>query len=181
MVAYKGFNNKLQARLGKGVFSYKIGKTYREGEVQCANTGFHCVEQPIETLSWYNREDDRYCIVKAEGDIHEDGKDKISCTKLTIVKEINKLGLMILQCDWMAEHPDREYSKQVKRDTGVSSGEPIIVRGKNPVGKGPEGAYLFLVQEYKNSNKIKKMNVIQIDGKYKADQYYDVLGREVKG
>lgn len=54
MIAYKGFNKDLACTLGNGTFRYEIGKTYTESEAKCANTGFHCVEEPIEVLRWYS-------------------------------------------------------------------------------------------------------------------------------
>lgn len=58
--------------MGKGRFQYEVGKTYKEDSAKCANTGFHCCEEPIEVLSWYSGVNDRYCIVEAGGDVHED-------------------------------------------------------------------------------------------------------------
>ena len=53
VIAYKGFNKELACTLGKGVFRYQVGQTYKEELAECARTGFHCVEEPIEVLQWY--------------------------------------------------------------------------------------------------------------------------------
>lgn len=88
MLAYKAFNSKLQATLGKGTFQFEPDKTYEEKECKCASNGFHCAENPIDTLNYYHSMDTRFFIVQAEGEIHQDGYGtRISCTKLTLKKK----------------------------------------------------------------------------------------------
>lgn len=179
MIAYKGFNEDLVCTMGKGRFQYEVGKTYKEDEAKCASTGFHCVEEPIEVLKWYPK--GRYCIVEASGDIHEDGDERISCTEMTILKEITLQQLGILECRWMQQHPDRKYSRMVKKNMGEASKDGIVVvRGKNPRAAGREGATLFLVKEGK-SKEIEEVGVFQVDGvEHMPDTYYRVDGRESK-
>ena len=116
MIAYKGFNQNLVCTMGNGAFQYEVGKTYREDKAKCASTGFHCVEEPIEVLTWYSGETARYCIVEAAGDVHEDGNDKISCTEMTILKEITLQQLGALECKWIQEHPERKTNKHIKKN-----------------------------------------------------------------
>ena len=85
MICYKGFNQNLCCTMGRGTMQYEVGKTYTAESAKTANTGLHCVEEPIEVLRWYP--DGRYCIVAAEGDINE-SDDKIACTQMRILKEI---------------------------------------------------------------------------------------------
>ena len=176
MIAYKGFDKDLVCTRGKGRFQYEVGKTYKEDEAKCASTGFHCVEEPIEVLKWYT--EGRYCIVEASGDIHEDGDERISCTEMTILKEITLQQLGILECRWMQQHPDRKYSRMVKKNTGEAPKDGIVVvRGKNPRAAGGEGATLFLVKEGK-SKEIEEVGVFQVDGvEHMPDTYYRVDGR----
>lgn len=179
MIAYKGFNKNLECTQGKGTFRYEIGKTYRENRAQCASAGFHCVEEPVETLKWYADESSRYCIVEAGGDINEDGDNKISCTEITVLKEITLQQLGALECKWMQDHPEREYSRQVKEDSARARGMGIvIVRGKNPKAAGDKGSTIYLLREGKGTKEIEEVGIYQIDGvEYLPDTYYRVDGR----
>ena len=44
MRVYKGFNEKIQAKHGKGTFQYEKGKTYKEEKSKTRSTGFHAAE-----------------------------------------------------------------------------------------------------------------------------------------
>lgn len=178
MIAYKGFNADMTCTLGNGSFQYETGKTYKEDTAKCANTGFHCCEEPIEVLNWYSGKTCRYCIVEASGDINEDGHDKISCTQMTLIKEISKKTLAILECQWMLEHPDRKYSNQVQKKWGTAEKDDVvIVRGRNPEAAGELGSTIFLCKEDKAGN-ITQIGVYEIDGvNYKPDVFYRADGR----
>ncbi len=180
MIAIKGFNRDLACTMGKGVFQYVLRHKYTEAIAQCAGKGYHCVEEPIEVLSWYSGKTDRYCIVEAGGDIHEDGKERIACTELTLLREISILELGILECRWIQEHPDRECSRHVHRDSGIgySSDRIVIVRGKHPKAAGCTGTVLFLLKESPKSNEIVQIGVYEVDGeKYLPGVYYRADGR----
>lgn len=182
MIAYKGFNKDLVCTMGKGKFQYEVGKTYEEDSAKCASTGFHCVEEPIEVLSWYAENSARYCIVEAGGDVHEDGNDRISCTEMKILKEITLQQLGALECKWLMYHPEREYSKHVKENIGKAYGKGIvIVRGKNPKAAGDKGSTIFLLREGKGTKAIEEAGVYMIDGvEYMPDTYYRVDGRKAR-
>lgn len=179
MIAYKGFNKDLVCTMGRKPFRYEIGKSYKENKAQCVETGFHCVEEPIEVLTWYSGNLSRYCIVKAGGDIHEDGNNKISCTEIEIVKEITLEQLAALECLWIADHPERETSRHIERDYGTAKKNGIvIVRGKNPKAAGKPGSSLFLLKEEKDSKNIAEIGAFKIDGtKFRPDVYYKADGR----
>lgn len=175
MIAYKGFNKDMTCTKGRGTYKYKIGETYREKKSQCASTGFHCVEEPIEVLTWYPN--GRYCMVSAEGDIHEDGTNKIACTEMRILKELTLEQIGILECEWINEHPERECSKLVERDTGKAVNGIVVVRGKNPKAAGKINSTIFLIKENRRG-KVVEIGAYRIDGKkFHKDQYYDVKGR----
>lgn len=181
MIAYKGFNNDLTCTMGKGRFRYEVGRSYQESEANCAQTGFHCVEEPIEVLNWYRY--GRYCIVKAEGDIHEDGNERISCTELTVLRELTLIELGMLECGWMQKRPNRKYSSFVEQEKGYAwkKDQIVIVRGKNPKAAGQLGTTLFLVKEEKTSKTIAEIGVYQIDGKhFKPDVYYRADGKRCR-
>ena len=179
MIAYKGFNGDLTCTLGNGRFQYEVGKTYKENEAKCAENGFHCVEEPIEVLSWYSSGSSRYCMVDAGGDINEDGKERISCTEMTILKEITLQQIGILECQWIKDHPWRKESRHVERESGKAGKDGIvIVRGKHPKAAGKIGSTIFLLREEKDTHDIAEIGVFQIDGEeYKPDVYYRVDGR----
>ena len=181
MIAFKGFNQDLSCTMGNGTFQYEVGKTYTENKAKCASTGFHCVEEPIEVLSWYLN--GRYCIVDAKGDIHEDGKDKISCSEIMLLKEISLVELGMLECKWLQNHPDRKYSSNVCRDEGYERGENriVIVRGKHPKAAGAIGVTMFLLKENPHSRNIEEIAVYQVDGEeFLPGVYYRTDGKKAK-
>ena len=178
MRAYKGFNVDLTCTKGNGRFQFEIGKTYKENEAKCARNGLHCVEEPIEVLSWYSGSNARYCMVEASGDVNEDGYNKISCTEMTILKELTLEQLATLECLWMKEHPEREYSTHVYRNQGYAykNDHIAIVRGNSPKAAGDIGTTIFLVEG--NARGINSIGIYKIDGKdYKPGIYYSVDGR----
>lgn len=184
MLAFKGFNSRLQATMGKGNFQFEPGKTYEEKECTCAKNGFHCAENPLGVLSYYREMDDRFFVVEAAGDINQDGHgSRISCTKLTLKKEISRAELAVCACKYMFDHPEREMeSDHAVRDEGRcrKKGDFIIVRGKHPEAAGVEGSLLCLVQEEKGSNEIAGVYGIEIDGKeYQAGTWYGIRGGAV--
>ena len=176
MICYKGFNQNLCCTMGRGTMQYEVGKTYTAESAKTANTGLHCVEEPIEVLRWYP--DGRYCIVAAEGDINE-SDDKIACTQMRILKEINKKTLAMLQCEWMMEHPDRKYSDKVKKDIGAADpGDIVVVYGRSPKAQGGIGSLICMVKKGRNGF---TAGAYMIDGKrYKPDVYYRVDGRRAR-
>lgn len=181
MIAFKGFNKDLQATLGKGRFQFEPGKTYEETECKCASNGFHCAEDPLCALGYYGGMEDRYFVVRAEGDINQDGvNSRISCTKLTLVREINRIELAACACDYMVKYPERKIeSRYLKKEKGKSALEDdfLIVRGKNPMAAGVKGSYFFLVKEEKQSTEIQAIYPVYVDGEeIKADTYYGLRG-----
>ncbi len=184
MLAYKGFSSDLQALMGKSRFQFEPGKTYEETECKCAKNGFHCTENPLGVLTYYQRMDDRFFIVEAAGDINQDGTgSRISCTRLTLKKEITRMQLAALGCEYMRRYPEREPENgYVTQDKGRCStrSDFVIVRGKHPRAAGVEGSYLFLVQEKKASKEIVGIYAIEIDGEeYKEETWYGLRGGAV--
>lgn len=184
MLAYKAFNSDLQARLGSGQFQFEPGKIYEEKECKCAHNGFHCAENPLCVLTYYHGMDDRFFIVEAAGDINQDGYgSRISCTRLTLKKEITRLQLATLGCEYMRRYPEREpESDYVMPDRGRcrTRSDFIIVRGKHPRAAGVKGSVLFLVQEKRDSKEIAGIYPIEIDGEeYKEHVWYGLRGGKV--
>lgn len=179
MIAYKGFNKDLVCTRGKGSYQYEVGKTYKENTAKCASTGFHCVEEPIEVLTWYKGKDARYCVVNAGGDVHEDGCNKISCTEMKILKEITLQQLGALECIWLQEHPERKYSNHVLKNSGTAEKDGfVIVRGKNPKAAGELGSTIYLVKDAKDGQSVEEIGIYAIDGKeFLPNVYYRADGR----
>lgn len=182
MIAYKAFNKNLEATMGRGTYKFEAGKTYEETECKCARNGYHCAENPLCCLTYYSEKDARYFIVKAEGEVNQDGYDsRISCTKLTLLKELNRIELAAHACRYIQKYPDRALeSNYAQMNKGTCTDDFIIVRGKNPIAKGRKGSYLFLIQEEKETNGIKGIYALEIDGKeYKPNTYYTVKKGEI--
>lgn len=181
MIAYKGFSEDMTARMGSGIYKFEIGKTVEEKSAKCANTGFHCAEDPLDVLDYYSGKFDKYCIVKAEGDIHEDAcGSRIACTRITPIKEISRQQLALHACDFMYRHPERKCNRRVQKENGMADDYFAIVRGKNPIAKGRIGTLLLLVKEFKNTSKIQEIAAWEVDGKeFKENIYYDITGKEV--
>lgn len=120
MLAFKGFNSDMTCTLGKGTFKYEIGRMYKEKEANCTRNGFHCCENPLDVLQWYDNQDSRFCVVKADGEINQDNVEtKISCTELTVVKEVTRLELAALGCEYMRRYPKRVvHNKYLTWDRG---------------------------------------------------------------
>ena len=187
MLAYKGFNSKLQATMGNGVFQFKQGQTYEESECKCAHNGFHCAENPLCALGYYRGMSSRFFIVEAAGDINQDGNgSRISCTKLTLLKEIDRIKLAAHACMYMQKYPEREMenSGYAKRDKGEcgQEGDFVIVRGRNPQAAGVKGSWIFLLKEAKGSGAIEAVYPVFIDGEeYKAGTWYGIRGGKICG
>lgn len=185
MKAYKAFNSKLQAILGNGIFQFEEGKTYEEDECKCARNGFHCAENPLCALSYYRSMDTRFFIVEAGGDINQDGNgSRISCTKLTLVKEINRIQLATYACLYIQQYPDRDTEDGINLDHQKgrchTDGDFIIVRGKSPQAAGVKGSWLFLLKEAKKSKAIEGIYPVFIDGEeYRENTWYGIKGGTV--
>jgi hypothetical protein len=183
MYAYKGFNQNLTCTLGKGKFNYKLGIWYEENEARCANTGLHCCANPLDCLSYYCLDGkNRFCLVEIGGDIHEDARNRISCRRMKLIKELSYEELALHACRYMYKHPDIPDNNHVRVDVGTAAKNDkfIIVRGKKPVGAGPSGTTVYLLQEEPDTRNIAKMAVYKVgeDG-IEPGKYYNING-EVK-
>lgn len=155
MRAYKGFTHNLMSRLGGKPVQFKVGETYEEPRSKTANSGFHCCENPFECLSYYGYKQDRFCLVEAEGDIDEDDFERISCTKLTILKELTEKEFFLAGVAYMIQHPKRKRWEQDRKGVEVHKeyaearfpGDIAVARGANPAVEAVPGAYVALIKE----------------------------------
>lgn len=181
MLAYKGFNADLTCTMGKGRFKYEPGRWYSEDDAKCAETGFHATDNPLDVLSYYDKEDDRYFIVCLDGNIDEDGiNSRISAPRIKLVKELTKQDLYHEGVIWMSAHPMAPLARVVRRDSGEAGGEgAVIVRGKRPKAKGEIGDRLYMVKEDKRGQII-EIGFYQVDGKnILPDIWYNERGERI--
>lgn len=182
MIAYKGFNKDLTCTKGKGVYQYTPGIWHETDKAKCADTGFHCCENPLDCLSYYPINSGVIWLVEAAGDINEDGDHRISCTRIRLIRALDTMDIALHACRYIYKHPDRPENHNVCSEYGFVRNNPwVIVRGKNPVASGTKGSRLFLLQENKTNNHIKNMAVYEVDGiNCMPGIKYDIDGLEVK-
>lgn len=188
MIAYKGFREDLTCTLGKGIFQYAIGESIKEESSKCASRGMHCVEYPLECFKWYPPgRGNRYFEVEAAGSIDECGEDtKISCTELTLLRELTVFQMAAKGMMYMVAHPLRKWEitggdiavmkNQAQADTRGGIG---IARGKEPWVKGVQGAVLGLLCE-NEAGIIVDAKVFEVKGTIRPDTWYTLKDRMLK-
>lgn len=179
MIAYKGFEKGLRC-LG---YQFVMGMNRTE-QANCRANGFHCAEDPLDCLTYYpNMERSEYCVVDAGGDIDEDGYDsKIACTELRIIKMLSMEEFFLHALAYIADHPLREWSRQVMKDRAEARNGYAVVRGMDPVAKGKMGDFLALVKEDADTGEVKQVALACVDGvKVMPDRWYDVDFEERQG
>lgn len=183
MRAYKGFTPDLCSRLGGKPVKFKIGRTYEEKESKTVRSGFHCCENPFECLRYYTYGKDRFCLVEALGDIDEDEDERISCTKLKVVKELSEQEFFLAGVAYIINHPLRKRW-QVKRDRVMvqpeyaqanSAMNIAIARGNNPKVKAVSGAFVALMWDYGSGVMMTWADIAKEDGVY----YFNTAGEVV--
>lgn len=159
MIAYKGFNNKLQSVMGDGkkeTCNFKIGETKTVQNSKTARSGFHCCENPFECLTYYALDgENRFFKVEAAGDIDEDESERIACTQITLLEELTQLQFALEGMKYIIAHPDRKKWQQchgnviVKEDEATACEKDCIAiaRGTDPKVTGPEGSILGMIVE----------------------------------
>ncbi|MDO4339136.1 MAG: hypothetical protein Q4C91_13805 [Eubacteriales bacterium] len=179
MIAYKGLKEDLTCR----GYQFLEGRTNVTEKANCAQNGFHCAENPLDCLCYYgNWRNSVYYVVKAEGDIDEDGIDsKISCTRMTLLKKLPMQELLLHALAYMVRYPGREWNRYVRKEAGKSADGFVVVRGKSPRAAGKMGDILALAQEAPDSREIQEAALFVVDGKeYLPDVWYDVNGRRME-
>ncbi len=155
MRAYKGFNGDLSCTMGKGVFRYRIGEKVLEDKAKCGREGLHCCEYILDCMDYYQLDGkNRFCMVEAGGSIDEDGGSRISCSELTVIKELTGKQIACAAMAYMVRHPMREWEKY-GRNLCVREGKAecmegcgiAIARGSDPVVKGGKGTVVGLLKE----------------------------------
>lgn len=159
MRAYKGFNAALTSVMGDGKEEncvFKVGETKRVESAKTVRSGFHCCENPFECLTYYPiNGKNRYFEVEAAGSIDEDEHERIACTEITLIREMDIAELALAGMAYMIMHPNRSEWQQSRRGADVHKDKAetnapdtiAIARGENPKVKGPEGAVLGVIVE----------------------------------
>ncbi len=173
MIAYKGFHKGLTCR----GYQFQMGLNVTE-EANCRKNGFHCAENPLDCLTYYGDMDaSEYYIVNAGGDVHEDGDDsKISCTELTVIKQLTHIELFLHALAFMADHPKREWSNHVSRNQAETTSyrKYAVVRGTDPIARGSRGSILVFAKEDDAGNVI-QIALTEVDGaKVLPDTWYGI-------
>lgn len=172
MIAYKGFDQGLICRK----YQFHMGLNVTD-KANCTQNGFHCAENPLDCLTYYpNMETSVYYLVDAGGDVDEDNCDsKISCTEMTIIKQLSKSDFFLHALAYMVDHPGREWNRHVHRDFAVASSGVAVVRGMEPVAKGGLGDILAFAKDSTDGRKIIQIALAQVDGKtIMPDTWYGV-------
>ena len=188
MIAFKGFTKNLTATMGKGTFQFKEGETYTEEESKCFRTGFHCAEDPFDCFHYYGLGNgNRYFMVEAAGSLNEDGSDsKISCTQITLLKELTLKEMTYHKIRYMILHPARkwqdyrsDYEVAEDRAEGKGEGTIAIARGKNPKIRGKAGSVLGLLCE-PEEGVFSQAKVFEVKDNIKPDTWYRLVDGELQ-
>lgn len=168
MIAYKGFSKDLKSIMGNGkpeTCCFQPGSTMTEESSKTGQSGYHCCDHPFGCLDYYGwNGQNRFFKVEASGDINEDGKGRIACTQITLLKELSLQEMAVEEMIYMIKHPDRDgwecdhHMASVVKDRGnCKDGGAMIVRGERPRVKGPAGSFIgFLID---NGTYIRKASV----------------------
>lgn len=180
MRTFKGFDTNLQATLGKGIFQYEPGITYREEKSKTRSTGFHAAEYIIDCMRFYRMDGkNRFFLCESAGSIDEEEScSMVVSTELTLEKELNMYEIAYYAIVYMVEHPKREWKYE---DAFVTVGEEAdpkettqitIIRSTEPVAYGKQGILGFLLEDTKGE--IIAARVVQIGRNAKADTNYTI-------
>ena len=165
MITFKGFKPDMRALYRGGDIKYEIGKTYIEEDAECAHSGYHSCNEPLQVLEWSGMGCARFVVCEAGGDIHEDGTNRVASTELTLLREVSLRELALIEAKWIEKHPLRENTHFVEKETGTTKNGICVVRGKNPKARGHKGDLIVLVQEQKTSKKIKNIVIHEVKKK----------------
>lgn len=157
MLACKGFKPGLVATYGDGEYKYHPGSNTTE-KAFCAQTGFHCAENPLECFNWYPWDGkNEFWLVEPKGDIDDDGK-KISCTEMYLVARLNEMRFLRFVQAYLLGHPECEESW-----THKSSGPIHVYKGKNISASGKLGDYILFINTFMKG--MAASTIIHVDGK----------------
>ena len=177
-IAYKAFEPGFICR---GVRFRGVGQKNVTEAANCAKNGWHCAENPADCLSYYpDIHRAVYCLVAVNGDTDEDATDsKISCTELTILRQLSLPDYFLHILVWMAKHPCERICR-MRAGVAAARNGYAIVRGKNPCAKGAAGDILAMAKEDADGE-IEQIAVHVVDGvRIPENQYVDIDEKELE-
>lgn len=183
MIAFKAFDKDLTCTMSGKKYQYCLNKWNEETDANCGENGMHCAENPLDCLSYYPNWDQAvYYMVVAHGDIDEDAYDsKISCTKLRLIKKLDKGEFVAHSLKYLLDHPLRKNNSHVCENKGEARQGFAIVRGRDPIAKGSLGDVLGFAKEGCGKSEIAEIGIHVVDGnKILPDTWYNIRGRERK-
>ena len=172
MIVCKAFEPGLVCR----GYQFHVGLNTTD-EANCRHNGFHCAANPLDCLSYYSNMDRaEYWLVDAGGDVDEDEYDsKVSCTELTILKQLSRKDFFMFALAYMCDHPLEKWNKRVNKEHGIAENGFVVVRGVDPRAKGKRGDILALAKESPDGSKILQIGLATVDGKsILANTWYGV-------
>lgn len=182
-VVYKALNKDLTCTMGRGTFQYKEGVWIEENEANVGCNGLHACLNILDCLGYYSLSENHvYYMALADGDISEDGSNtRVSCTRLKLVKKLGVQDIVLHGMNFIIEHPNLETSSRyVTEERGVVKENFLIVRGKNPAGRGKKGDVIGFLKEHPNSSEIISAGILVVDGEnIEEDVFYRLDGKKV--
>lgn len=186
MIAYKGISQDMTARFGNHDGEvFRVGETYTVKKAKTAREGYHCCENPAQCLGYYDLMKDRFFEVEAMGSIDEDDRERIACTKMTILKELDLKGFFGACMRYITRHPERstwEWSGKGVEIAKSSAKAAVIAiaRGEDPRAMiGSDRGFIGLIKEDANGELIVS-KVIKIgDSSYYPGTWYHINSRGI--
>lgn len=186
MIAYKGICQDMTARLGNHDGEmFKIGRTYKVKKAKTAREGYHCCENPAQCLGYYDLRSDRFFKVEASGSIDEDDKERIACTEITILEELDTKGFFKACMSYITAHPDREEWQWSGKGVEIGKDEAkaaviAIARGTDPRAMvGDKIGYIGLIKEDANGE-LTAARVAKVDGEMRySGTWYHINSRGI--
>lgn len=180
MIAFKAFNKDLTCVSSGNKYQYYLGVWNEELDANCRENGMHCAENPLDCLSYYPNWDQAvYYMVIAHGDIDEDANDsKISCTRLRLVKQLDRGEFVAHSLKYLFDHPLRANNSRVCINKGEAAQGFTVVRGRSPIAKGSLGDVLGFAKEGRGNSEITEIGIHIVDGeRILPDTWYDINGK----
>lgn len=181
MKVYKATKKDMTCSMGAGIFQYHLGIPAKAEESKCGNTGLHACEYVLDCLRYYGLGGgNRFFEAEADGDIAEDGQNtRISCTELTLTRELTNRDIAREAIRYMTRHPKREGWQHSSSGVTVAAEEAgtgrdgiAIARGTSPKAKGGMGAQLGWIRETPEG--IREGRLVTVSGPIKPDTWYTI-------
>lgn len=186
MKVYKATDSDMSCHMGKGRFQYHLGVPETAEKSKCGDTGLHACEYVLDCVTYYRMDgNNRFFEAEAAGDIAEDGVNtRISCTELTLIRELCMKDIAREAIRYMVSHPKREGWQHKSGMAVVSTDSAAIdtrdgiaiARGTNPRVKGCEGAHVGWIRETEEG--ITEARLMTVGGALEPETWYTIEDAE---